>query len=159
MASDPTQNDRSSRVTVIVMMVVMIGGAIVLTYFMHVRSAELVRNLDAADPDKVSDSLVLLKDRRDPDGIGKATRLLSSDNHDVWINAALYVGAMEKEISVPYLIKALRSADDRQADEIQSDLRSITGESLGGANAGRKWWLAKNPGSSFNFDNHASTRG
>jgi hypothetical protein len=78
----------------------------------------------------------------------------------VWISAALYVEAMDKEITVRYLIKALRSADDRHADEIQRDLRSITGESLGNnADVWRRWWLARNSGSCFNFDDHASTRG
>src|SRR5208282_6872030 len=102
MGNDSPQR---GRIVVIVMAVIMIAGAASLTYFMHVSSDELVRNLDSSDADKIGDSLILLKDRRDPAGITKAKMLLQSDVADVWTHAALYLGAMGKVESIPYLVK------------------------------------------------------
>ncbi|MGD0463010.1 MAG: HEAT repeat domain-containing protein [Tepidisphaeraceae bacterium] len=150
MASDP---ERRSRIVVIVMIIVAVGGSVVLSYFMHASSAELVRHLDSADPGVVSDSLILLKDRRDPEGISKAAALLKSDNAEVWTNAAIYLGAMEKGTSVPYLIKAMGNVEDDRKNEIVSELTAITGQTFGGdANAWRDWWLAQHPTGSFLFN-------
>src|SRR5580704_8569358 len=142
-------------IVVIVMAFMAIVGAASLTYFMHVSSTELVGNLDSKDPDKVDDSLILLKDRRDPVGITKAKALLNSDVADVWTHAALYLGAMGKAESIPYLVKALRTADPEEGHEIAVDLTTMTGEDFGGRyEEWRGWWSRKNAGSSFDFDSH-----
>src|SRR5579863_6444897 len=105
MGNDPPQR---GRIVVIVMVVLMIGGSIALTYFMHKSSTQLVTNLDSPDSDKVGYSLEILKDRRDPAGIAKAKDLLQNNNPDIWQRAALYLGAMGKAESIPYLIKTLQ---------------------------------------------------
>jgi hypothetical protein len=156
MGNDSPQR---GRVVVIVMAVIMIAGAASLTYFMHVSSDELVGNLDSSDADKVGDSLILLKDRRDPAGIAKAKMLLRSDVADVWTNAALYLGAMGKAESIPYLVKALRTADGQTGHEISVDLTMMTGGDFGSNYQDwRAWWLSKNVGSSFDFDSHLGTQ-
>ncbi len=155
MGSDSPQR---GRIVVIVMAIIMIVGAVSLTWFMHVSSDELVGNLDSANPDKVGDSLILLKDRRDPAGVAKAKALLNSDVADVWTNAAMYLGAMGKAESIPYLVKALRTADPQDGHEISVDLTMMTGRDFGGNfEDWRGWWLSKNGGSSFDFDSHLGT--
>jgi HEAT repeats len=150
MASDP---ERRSRIVVIVMIIVAVGGSAVLAYFMHARSAELARSLDSTDTSVVNDSLILLTSRRDPEGIDKAGALLKSNDAEVRINAAIYLGIMEKESSVPYLIKAMGDVEDDRKNEIVSELTAITGQSFGGdAKAWRNWWVAQHPTGSFLFD-------
>jgi hypothetical protein len=145
-------------IVVIVMAVIMVAGAVSLTWFMHVSSNELVRNLDSSNQDKVGDSLILLKDRRDPAGIARAKALLNSDAADVWTNAALYLGVMGKAESIPYLIKALRAADPEEGHEISVDLTMMTGQDFGtNFKDWHEWWLSKNPGSSIDFDSHLAT--
>jgi len=144
---------------VIVMAVIMVAGAVSLTWFMHVSSGELVRNLDSNNPDKVGDSLILLKDRRDPAGIAKAKILLNSVVADVRTNAALYLGAMGKSESIPYLIKALRAADPQDGHEISVDLTMMTGQDFGPSfKDWHDWWLSRNPGSSIDFDSHSDSQ-
>jgi hypothetical protein len=155
MGSDSPQR---GPIVVIVMAVMAIAGAACLTYFMHVSSDELVGNLDSTSPDKVGDSLILLKDRRDPAGITKAKTLLNSDVADIWTNAALYLGAMGKAESIPYLVKALRTADPQDGHEISVDLTMMTGQDFGVKYEDwRAWWSGKNAGSSFDFDSHLGT--
>jgi hypothetical protein len=155
MGNDSSKRGRN---VVIVMAFMMIAGAASLTYFMHVSSTELVGNLDSKDPDKVGDSLILLKDRRDPAGITKAKALLNSDVADVWTHAALYLGSMGKAESIPYLVKELRTADPEEGHEIAVDLTTMTGEDFGGRYEDwRGWWLSKNAGSSFDFDSYLAT--
>jgi hypothetical protein len=135
-----------------IMMVTIAGG---LTYFMHVSSAELVRNLDSPDAQKVGDSLINLHDRRDPAGIYKATELLKSDSTDIWPNATLYLGAMGKSQSIPYLIKAMQTNDPQYGREISVDLTTMTGMDFGeDFEQWRRWWTGKNPGTPFDFSNH-----
>ncbi len=137
-----------SRVKVIFLIIVGIGGAATLSYFMHARSSELARDLDSPDPSVVNDGLIALKDRGDPAGMDKATALLKSDNTDTRIDAAIYLGELGKKDSVPYLIKAMREVEDDRKDEIVSELTSITGQSFGrNANGWRDWWLGQHPGS------------
>jgi hypothetical protein len=155
MANDPPKR---GPLAVMVMGAIIIVGAISLTWVMYVSSAELVKNLDSNNPDKVSDSLVLLKDRREPSGIAKAKRLLKSDVPDVWTNAALYLGAMGKAESIPYLIKALRTADAQDQHEISIDLTAMTGNDFGNQfDDWHAWWLKKNPGESFDFDGNLAS--
>jgi len=150
MASDPA---RRSRFVVIGMIIIAVGLSAVLSYFMHARSVELVHDLDSPDAGVVSDSLIVMNQRHDPEGMDKAASLLKSDNADVWINAAIYLGGMEKGISVPYLIKAMGNVEDDRKNEIISDLTAITGQSLGGdAKAWRDWWISQHPTGSFLFN-------
>jgi hypothetical protein len=149
MASDP---GRRSRMVVIAMIVVAIGGSALLAYFMHASSAELVRRLASDDPDVVSDSLILLKDRRDPEGLDKAATLLESDSADVRTNAAIYLGAMQKPNSIPYLIQAMGDVEDDRKNEIVSELSAITGQSFRDAKSWRDWWHVQHPTGSFPFD-------
>ena len=138
-----------------VMCILMVTIASGLTYFMHVTSDELVRNLDSSDPEKVGDALINLHDRKDPAGIAKATELLKSESPDVWPNAALYLGAMGKSQSIPYLIKALQTDDPQYSREISVDLTTMTGMDFGGDfEAWKKWWMEKNPGMLFDFSGH-----
>jgi hypothetical protein len=144
---------RRSRVLVIAMIVFAVGLSAVLAYFMHARSVELARELDSSDPAVVSDSLITMNQRHDPEGMEKAIALLKSDHAEVWINAAIYLGGMEKAESIPYLIKAMGDVEDDRKDEIVSDLTAITGQSFGGdANAWREWWLVQHPTGSFLLD-------
>ena len=100
--------------------------------------------MDASDPDTVSYSLSILKARKDPAGIAKATKLLSSGNEDVWTGAAMYLGAMGKAQSIPYLIRALKDAVDPDAREISMDLTMMTGEDFGTKYSDWDgWWKAK----------------
>jgi hypothetical protein len=148
-------SDRSprSRLVVIVIIVMAIGLSAALSYFMHLRSVELGRDLDSSDPIVVRDGLITLNERHDPVAIDKATDLLKSNNAGVWTNAAIYLGGLGKENSVPYLIKAMRHVENDRKDEIVSDLTAITGQSLGGnANAWRDWWITQHPTGSFRFD-------
>jgi HEAT repeat protein len=114
---------------------------------MHVSSTELVRNLNSNDPEKVGDSLSLLKDRRDPAGIERAKALLKSGDVDVWANAALYLGAMGKSESIPYLVNALRISDAQEGHEISIDLTTMTGRDFGTRYEDwNAWWLRTNAG-------------
>ncbi len=136
------------RIVVFGMIIVAVGLAATLSYFMHARSGELAHQLDSADSSIVNDGLIALKDRVDPAGMNKAAALLKSDDTDIRINAAIYLGALGKKDSVPYLIEAMREVEDDRKDEIVSELASITGESFGrNANGWRDWWLGQHPGS------------
>lgn len=152
MANDSAERGRWGRLTVIVLAVAAIGGAGALSYFMHLRSVELVRTLDSADPKIVSDGLIDLKDRGDPIGIDKATMLLKSDNPDVRIDAALYLGKLERPDSVPYLIEAMGDVEDDRQNEIVGELMEITGKSFGRNEAAwRSWWVSTHPQNPFRF--------
>jgi len=132
------------RIVVIAMVVLMLGGSAALTYFMHRSSTQLVASLDSSDPDKVSSGLESLKNRRDPAGINKAKDLLKSDNPDIWQSAALYLGAMGKGESIPYLIKTLQTAQGPELHEISVDLTTLTGRDFGTHfDDWQKWWLVK----------------
>ena len=141
MANKPAQ---TNRITVAVMVIIMIGFSAVLSYFMHKNSTTDAQRLDSNDPDTIIDGLSALKERHDPTGIAKATALLNSEKPDVWNNAALYLGAMGKTESIPYLIKALETADDERANEISLDLTEMTGELLGERyQPWKDWWVTK----------------
>jgi hypothetical protein len=137
MASD----SRRSRVVVIAMAVSAIVGAIILTKAIHVSTADHVRHLDSGDPDTVAYSLVILKDRHDPSGLDKAENLVKSDNPQIWINAAIYLGAMGRPEAEPFLIKALPQADLDEGIQIVQELTQLTGKPFGNdARAWVLWW-------------------
>ncbi len=152
MANDPAQRGRWGRLTVWLVLALAVGLSAALAYLMHRRNVELVRALDSPDPEIVIDSLIDLKDRSNPAGVNKATTLLNSDNPDVRLNAALYLGSLGKPNSVPYLIEALGDVKDDQKDEIVSDLTQITGKSFGrNESAWENWWANTHPQNPFRF--------
>jgi hypothetical protein len=134
----------SGKLAVAVMAGLILVGSVALAYFMHRSTALLVRNLDSPDTYTVSYSLQILKDHRDPAGLAKARGLMDSGNADIAQDAALYVGAMGKQESIPYLIKLLKTVQGRELREIAVDLTAMTGEDFG-ANYDdwEKWRLAK----------------
>ena len=140
MAND----SRRSRIAVIVMAISAIALATALTMAIHVSSAEHVRHLDSTDPDTVAYSLVILKDRHDPAGIDRAEKLLKSDNPMIWINAAIYLGAMGKTEAEPYLIKALPQANLDQGIQVVQELTQLTHQPFGNDVKGwQTWWNQK----------------
>jgi hypothetical protein len=144
MAND----SRRGRIVVIAIVISAIALAIVLTKVIHVSSAEYVRHLDSNDPDTVAYALVILKDRDDPAGIDKTETLVKSDNPQIWINAAIYLGAMGKPESLPYLIKALLQADLDQGIQIVQQLKQFTGKPFeNDVNAWESWWSSEHPAS------------
>jgi hypothetical protein len=137
---------RHSRRAVVVMIVLILVGSVSMTYYMHRSSRRLVESLDSQNLDTVCYSLTLLKQRRDPEGIAKAIDLLNSSSKDVQTEAALYLGAMGKSQSIPYLINALNGAEDQDAREISVDLTMLTGEDFGTKyNDWNAWWMARHP--------------
>jgi HEAT repeat protein len=122
MAND----SRRGRIVVIAIVVSAIALAILLTKVIHVSSADYVKHLDSNDPDTVSYALVILKDRNDPAGVDRAENLVKSDNPQIWINAAIYLGALGKSDAVPYLVKALPQADLDQGIQIVQQLKRFT---------------------------------
>jgi HEAT repeat protein len=129
------------RIVVIVMVAIMILGSVLLTWAMHVPTARHLRDLDSTDPNVVSYSLVILKDRHDPAGIAKAEALLNSGDAQIRMNAARYLGAMGKPEAAPYLIQALPLADTEQALEMMDELTHLTGKPFGNdAKAWTDWW-------------------
>jgi HEAT repeat protein len=148
MASDPARDraKRNSRLAVVIMTVIILAGSALMTYSMHRSSQQLIASLDSANPDTVIDSLLLLRHRRDPAGIAKATQLLASPSNDVQTEAALYLGTMGKSQSIPHLINALKSPDAQEAHEISLDLTMMTGQDFGTKyNDWYAWWIAKHP--------------
>jgi hypothetical protein len=138
MDNDPPQR---GRIVVIAMVAVMIVGSVLLTWAMHVPTARHLRDLDSTDPNVVSYSLVILKDRRNPAGIGKAEILLKNADEQIRMNAARYLGAMAKPEAVPYLIQSLPIADTDQAIEMMDELTHLTGKPFGNnAKAWTDWW-------------------
>lgn len=142
MAND----SRRGRIVVIVIVIGSILGALVLTKAIHVSTADYVKHLDSSDPDTVSYALVILKDRADPAGVDKAENLVKSDNPQIWINAAIYLGTLGKSDAVPYLVKALPQADLDQGIQIVQQLKQFTGMPFGNdVNAWQTWWKTTHP--------------
>ncbi len=142
MAND----SRRGPIVVIAIVVSAIVIAILLTKVIHVSSAEYVRHLDSNDPDTVSYALMILKDRSDPAGVDKAENLVKNDNPQIWINAAVYLGALGKSDAVPYLVKALPQADLDQGIQIVQQLKQFTGMPFGNdVNGWESWWKNAHP--------------
>jgi hypothetical protein len=113
---------------------------------------ELVGNLASPRPDLVRESLGVLRRGGDPAGQEKARNLLGSHDPYVWLNAALYLGALGDPVAVPSLIRGLGHPAYRTHEQIAQMLQSITGESLGSdQKAWIKWWQEQHPDSQFDF--------
>lgn len=142
MAND----SRRGPIVVIAIVISAIALAILLTKIIHVSSAQYVRHLESNDPDTVSYALVILKDRNDPAGIDKTENLVQSDNPQISINAAIYLGAMGKPEALPYLFKALPQADLDQGIQIVQQLKRFTGKPFGNdVIAWENWWKTQHP--------------
>jgi hypothetical protein len=115
----------------------------------------LVQNIQGSDPDLRRESLAILTDRKDPAGLSAALPLLKSDDAYVWFNAALYLGSLNRQEAVPFLIKGLRHYASRAHQDCANDLSAITGQNFG--TDFQKWrdWLEKtHPSSGFDFDSN-----
>jgi hypothetical protein len=137
MASD----SRRGRIVVITIVLASILGAIAMTLTVHVSTSDYVKHLDSNDPDTVAYALVILKDRNTPAGADKAETLLKNDTPQIWINAAIYLGSLNKPESIPYLIKALPQADLDQGIQIVQLLTQLTHQPFNNdVNAWQSWW-------------------
>ena len=118
-------------------------------------SSRYVRNLDSADPDLVDDSFFVLAKRQDPVAVPRAIELLNSPNDYIWLNAALYLGACQRQEAVPYLIKALRHTAWRSDPDKAQALHALTGADFG-TDFGRwqEWWLSSHPQSRMDWGSH-----
>jgi hypothetical protein len=142
MATKPAQR---GPITVLLMILAILCFSAFLTYFMHKNSTTDSRQLKSSDPAAVIEALTAMKERHDPTGIAQATALLESNNPEIANNAALYLGAMGKSVSIPTLINALKTPDAEIRNEISLDLSQMTGEFLGdNYDAWHTWWLTKN---------------
>jgi len=122
-------------------------------------SSQLARNIAGADSNLQRESLSILAGRKDPGAVERAIELLRSDDDYVWLNAAHYVGAVNRPEAVPYLIKALRHTAWRSDNERLSYLSQITGENFGtDFKAWSNWWTVANPGASFDFEQNLGSR-
>ena len=96
-----------------------------------------------------------LTKRRSPVAVPRAIELLNSNDDYIWLNAAIYLGACNRQEAVPYLIKALRHTAWRSDAETALYLRTITGADFD-TDFGRwqQWWLASHPDFTFDWDSH-----
>ena len=118
-------------------------------------AAQLARNLESTDTDLIRESLALLCERRNPIAADKAVQLLASPDDYIWLNAALYLGAVGRAEAVPFLIKALRHTAWRSQEDFVSALQRLTSQSFpADFHAWSQWWVAAHPGAAFDFDSH-----
>jgi hypothetical protein len=141
MGNEPSHRSRN---VVIILIVLMFGGAVLLTWLIHLTSADLVHMLDSTTADRVNHALQVLKDRGDPSGVAKAFKLMDSSDADTSMNAAIYLGSMKKPEAVPYLLKALPNAEPAYRDDIIRELTNLTSEPFGGdVAAWHRWWISQ----------------
>lgn len=113
------------------------------------------QNLNSSDTDLVRESLGFLAGRKNPVGVSRAIELLNHSDDYIWLNAAHYVGACNRQEAVPYLIKALRHTAWRSDAETAQYLRALTGADFGTDFARwQQWWLASHPDSSLDWESH-----
>jgi hypothetical protein len=114
--------------------------------------AELVRFLDSGYEILVSNTLTTLEHRKLAGGKEKAAKLLKSRNASIWYAAALYLGVLNDQRSVPYLIRGLTHPAWRSRSRVVSYLQNLTGQNLGeNKDAWIKWWSASNMDRGFDF--------
>ena len=115
----------------------------------------LADNLQGSDSDLQRESLGILAERKDPAAVTAALPLLKSNDPYVWLNAALYLGSVNRQEAVPYLIKGLRHYAWRAQGECANDLSTITGKNFGtDFQKWHEWWEATHPNSGFDFDSN-----
>jgi len=109
-------------------------------------------NLSSRNADLVRESLAHLTDRRDPVAVPRAIELLQSPDDYIWLNAAQYLGACQREEAVPYLIKALRHTAWRADERTVRDLRALTGKDFGASfEQWQAWWTEHHAGRVFDW--------
>ncbi len=114
--------------------------------------AELVGFLDSGYEILVSNTLTTLEHRKLAGGREKAANLLTSRNGSIWYGAALYLGSLGDQRSVPYLIRGLNHPAWRSRHRVVSYLQTLTGQNYGE----RKeewinWWSAQSKAGGFDF--------
>jgi hypothetical protein len=120
-----------------------------------VPSSDWARNLNSSDTDLVRESLYFLTKRKNPVAVFRAIELLTHPDDYVWLNAALYLGACNRQEAVPHLIKALRHTAHRADVETAQYLRTLTGADFGTDFARwQQWWLTGHPDTPFDWDSH-----
>ena len=104
-------------------------------------------NLGSSNPDLVRESLAHLTDRADPVAVPRAIELLQSPDDYIWLNAAQYLGACQRQEALPYLIKALRHTAWRSDEATVRRLRALTGQDLGASfERWQAWWTEQHAG-------------
>jgi hypothetical protein len=109
--------------------------------------------LESGDRDTVLSGFYHLSKRRDAIAVERAIPMLQSTDDYIWLNAAQYLGACEREEAVPYLIKSLRHTAWRSLNERVTWLESITGQTFGRDFAAWKtWWIESHPKTPIAWD-------
>ena len=109
-------------------------------------------NLSSRNPDLVRESLAHLADRADPVAVPRAIELLQSPDDYIWLNAAQYLGACQRQEAVPYLIKALRHTAWRSDERTVRQLRALTGQNFGGSfEQWQAWWTERHADRVFDW--------
>jgi hypothetical protein len=109
-------------------------------------------NLSSRNSDLVRESLAHLAARADPVAVPRAIELLQSPDDYVWLSAAQYLGACQRQEAVPYLIKALRHTAWRSDERTVRYLRALTGQDFGGSfEPWQAWWAGRHPDRVFDW--------
>jgi hypothetical protein len=93
-----------------------------------------------SDKALLQSSLYNLRQRRSPLAQETARQLLDDSESHVWLSAALYLGALKDQASVPYLVKALRHTAYLSRPETLHLLREITGTNYYEFEDWTNWW-------------------
>ena len=132
-----------------------LGQALQQVYGPAPTQASLVADLKSKDFNRICSGLGILATNCDPIAQKDGLRFLKSENPYLWFNAALYLGAIGDEASVPYLIKGLRHPASRARPDAAAALRAMTGKPWDvDFDAWRQWWTNENPESTFDFDSY-----
>lgn len=111
------------------------------------------------DMGKVYDAYYVLAKRNDPIAISHAFQDLNSKDAYLWLNAASYLGKLQRSESIPYLIKALRHSAYLSAPERAEMLQAMTGEQIGvDFVRWREWYEARQPDSQMNWESFLGPR-
>jgi hypothetical protein len=106
--------------------------------------AELMGFLDSDYEILVSNTLSTLEHRKLAGGREKAANLLTSRDPHIWYVAALYLGAIGDQRSVPYLIRGLTHPAWRSRPRVVNYLQNLTGQNYGEKKEEWiKWWSAQ----------------
>ena len=131
-----------------------LGFAIHHMWLPYASSESHLEDVRSGDWDRVLRGLHYLAERKDPIAREEAVKLLDSKEPYTWFNAALYLGALDDEVAVPYLIKGLLHRATRAYDRTAAALSRITGEDYYHFQDWHAWWMKQHPDSDFDFDHH-----
>jgi len=111
------------------------------------------------DMGNVYDAYYILAKRNDPIAISHALQDLNSKDAYLWLNAASYLGKLQRSEAIPYLIKALRHSAYLSAPERAEMLQAMTGEPIGvDFVRWREWHEANYPDSQINWESFLGPR-